>query len=69
MENIIDNIENGKFSDAKEELTGMVKDNITSRIADAQSEMGLKATIEEEPDTSIDANDVDDADVDDNTEE
>ena len=41
MKNLIDNIENGKFSDAKEELSDMVKQNIADRIADIQEELGL----------------------------
>lgn len=46
MKNIIDNIENGKFSDAKEELGNKVQGNIAERIAGVQSELGFEAVIE-----------------------
>ena len=64
MKNLIDNIENGKFSDAKEELGAMVQTNIAERIAGAQSELGLTASGEAKVEPVVEP-DTDDVKVDD----
>ena len=47
MKDLIDNINDDKFSEAREGLADIVQNNVTARVAAKQEELGLVIPVEE----------------------
>ena len=47
MKDIIDNINDDKFSEAREGLSDFVQNNVSTRVAAKQEELGLVIPVEE----------------------
>ena len=53
MKDLIDNINDDKFSEAREGLNDIVQNNVSTRVAAKQEELGLVIPVEEGDDNGV----------------